>query len=66
MPELQPAINCRQYIEEAELTMAHPCPECGAACHCGGDVDDVILRDDDAEFNCTHCEDDWDMDEDEQ
>ena len=46
--------------------MAHPCPECGAACHCGGDVDDVILRDDDAEFNCTHCEDDWDMDEDEQ
>lgn len=45
--------------------MAHPCPECGTACYCGGDIDDLVVRDLDAEFNCTHCEDDWGMDEEE-
>lgn len=35
--------------------MAHECPDCGLACYCGGDIDDILLDDDDAVNGCTHC-----------
>jgi hypothetical protein len=35
--------------------MAHSCPDCGSACYCGDDIDDVELEDDDATENCTCC-----------
>lgn len=49
--------------------MAHSCPECDSVCHCGGDIDDVILEE--GEATCTHCDDqeseyeEWDDWEDE-
>ncbi len=33
----------------------HSCPECGQACYCNGDVDDIDVGDEEAEDNCTHC-----------
>ena len=33
----------------------HSCPDCGSACYCGGDVDDIDTGDEEAEDNCTHC-----------
>lgn len=35
--------------------MAHECPECGQACYCGGDIDDIVLTNTVAERNCEHC-----------
>ena len=35
--------------------MAHECPDCGSQCHCGGDIDDLLLNDDDDINGCTHC-----------
>jgi len=42
--------------------MAHTCPECGQTCHCGGDIDDLILDFDEDVIGCTHCSDE-DMEE---
>ena len=43
----------------------HNCPECGSACYCGGDIDDIDVGDQEAEDDCTHCLDgDGDNDED--
>ena len=33
----------------------HTCPECGSACHCGGDIDDIDVGDEEAENGCTCC-----------
>lgn len=54
--------------------MGHSCPDCGCACYCGGDIDDVILDDTPEQSRCTCCdedrhvgdddEDDWRDDED--
>lgn len=41
--------------------MAHRCTTCGLKCHCGGDIDDLILREN---YSCAHCEDDEEWDED--
>lgn len=41
--------------------MAHRCNMCGLKCHCGGDIDDLILGEN---YGCIHCEDDEDFDED--
>ena len=35
----------------------HSCPECGSACYCGGDIDDIDTGDTEAEDNCTCCAD---------
>jgi hypothetical protein len=35
----------------------HSCPDCGQACYCGGDIDDIEV-DPTAEDRCAHCEDD--------
>lgn len=35
--------------------MAHTCPECGQACHCGGDIDDIDIGEHAAEDACTCC-----------
>ena len=32
----------------------HDCPECGCACYCGGDIDDIDTGDEEAQYNCTH------------
>ena len=32
----------------------HSCPECGQACYCGGDIDDIDTGDEEAADNCTH------------
>ena len=44
--------------------MAHTCPDCGSACYCGGDIDDIFFEDND---RCNHClgklDDDGDFDE---
>lgn len=37
--------------------MAHECPECGYACHCGGDIDDCCFGGTKYQFACTHCPD---------
>ena len=44
--------------------MAHSCPDCGAACHCGGDIDDIFFEDGDEEALCAHCADAGDFDHD--
>jgi hypothetical protein len=36
--------------------MAHTCPECGMACHCNGDIDDLCLDFEDDVMACTHCD----------
>ncbi len=33
----------------------HDCPECGQACYCGGDIDDINIDDVAAQEKCTHC-----------
>lgn len=38
--------------------MAHNCPECGCTCHCGGDMDDLLLSAERYVDGCTHCEPD--------
>ena len=38
--------------------MAHECPECGIACHCNGDIDDLLLPNEHHEAACEHCPDD--------
>jgi hypothetical protein len=35
--------------------MAHECPECADLCHCGGDIDDLLLNEDSAVNRCSHC-----------
>ena len=35
--------------------MAHECPECGITCHCGGDVDDLVLNEGQYRDMCRHC-----------
>lgn len=43
--------------------MAHSCPECGCACYCGGDIDDICF--DEAPSGCSCClGSDFDEDED--
>ena len=37
--------------------MAHECPECGCRCHCGGDIDDIVLPSTRYENNCRCCPD---------
>ena len=32
----------------------HTCPDCGQACYCGGDIDDIDTGDIDAVDECTH------------
>jgi hypothetical protein len=32
----------------------HNCPNCGQACYCSGDIDDVDAGDKEAEENCMH------------
>lgn len=42
--------------------MAHICNNCGLKCHCGGDIDDLVLS---QGYDCPCCdkdEDDWDDD----
>lgn len=35
--------------------MAHTCPECGALCHCCGDIDDIQWGEDSPESDaCVH------------
>lgn len=41
--------------------MAHVCDNCGVKCHCGGDIDDLILS---RGYDCPCCENN-DEDEDE-
>ena len=43
--------------------MSHECPVCGLLCHCGGDIDDMCLNDEDDVVCCTHCEE-GELDED--
>lgn len=35
--------------------MAHECPECYCQCHCGGDIDDLLLNEDMFVNRCSHC-----------
>jgi hypothetical protein len=37
--------------------VAHDCPDCGSACYCSGDVDDILIQDGDAQTHCSHCRD---------
>lgn len=44
--------------------MAHTCPDCGQACYCNGDIDDILLETEEDQEACTHCseeplEDEW-------
>jgi hypothetical protein len=42
----------------------HSCPECGSACYCSGDIDDIDVGDEEAQDDCTHCpEADYDDDD---
>jgi len=43
--------------------MGHECPECGVGCHCGGDIDDLIIGE--PTNGCSHCDDQMDIDDDE-
>ncbi len=48
----------------------HDCPDCGIGCHCNGDIDDLLLNDDDDVDRCNHCpldseDDDYDPGDDE-
>lgn len=46
--------------------MAHNCPNCGSACYCNGDIDDIFGCNLGAEDDCCHCDDDDDADYDDQ
>ena len=35
--------------------MAHECPTCGLQCHCGGDIDDMVLPSRKHESRCDCC-----------
>jgi hypothetical protein len=35
--------------------MAHACPNCGAACYCGGDIDDCEFEGTAEQSACEHC-----------
>jgi hypothetical protein len=35
--------------------MAHSCPDCGSACYCGGDIDDIFFENSEEEMGCIHC-----------
>jgi hypothetical protein len=37
------------------LKKMHSCPECGQACYCSGDIDDIDAGDEEATDACTHC-----------
>ena len=46
--------------------MAHSCPDCDQACYCNGDLDDLLLDDDEAVDACGHCDpfdddEEWDF-----
>jgi rubrerythrin len=47
----------RKLITEARrIPMAHSCPECGQACYCNGDIDDILFDDQsDQALGCNHC-----------
>jgi hypothetical protein len=45
------------------VAMAHSCPTCDEVCYCNGDIDDVLLDDEDAIAGCTHCNEDGSEDE---
>ena len=36
--------------------MAHTCPECGFICHCGGDIDDIVIGIAPPRRYCAHCQ----------
>lgn len=42
----------------------HSCPECGQACHCGGDWDDIDPHPEDDQPFCDHCAEPDDCDDD--
>jgi hypothetical protein len=44
--------------------MAHECWDCGQTCHCGGDIDDMLMNGTVEELRCTHCDGDGDFDAD--
>jgi hypothetical protein len=35
--------------------MAHTCPDCGSACYCSGDIDDIFMEGTEEEIGCVHC-----------
>ena len=35
----------------------HSCPDCGEACYCGGDIDDIEIEDPQTVQACSHCGD---------
>lgn len=35
--------------------MAHECPDCYETCHCGGDMDDMLMNGTKEEIACGHC-----------
>lgn len=37
--------------------MAHPCPDCGCVCYCGGDIDDCSFEGTAEQAACRHCDD---------
>jgi hypothetical protein len=40
--------------------MAHSCPNCGQACYCGGDIDDIVFEESEFTAGCTCCPDEDD------
>ena len=38
--------------------MAHECPDCGLICYCNGDIDDMLLDNDEDVVMCSHCDED--------
>lgn len=44
--------------------MSHSCPDCGATCHCGGDIDDICFDHPPKGQYCDHCPDLLDDDDD--
>ncbi len=43
--------------------MAHECPVCYMQCHCGCDIDDLMLNHWKYVSKCTHCDEHEDEDE---
>lgn len=46
--------------------MAHSCPDCGQACYCGGDIDDLFFEDSEEAIRCNHCPLDYPTDDDDE